>query len=123
MLNVTQEDDDENDDNGNGANGNGDNGNGDNENDDIKNDDDDDDGPQTEAQEEDEEEEGGSIQALIEILPLAAPILEDLSDVSKHKLVHIDNYTVKTFITFLYSCSIFVFYILIVQYFMVSIPY
>ncbi|EGI70809.1 hypothetical protein G5I_00391 [Acromyrmex echinatior] len=74
------EDDDENDDNGNGANGNGDNGNGDNENDDIKNDDDDDDGPQTEAQEEDEEEEGGSIQALIEILPLAAPILEDLSD-------------------------------------------
>ncbi|KYN23496.1 PREDICTED: protein SPT2 homolog [Trachymyrmex cornetzi] len=74
------EDDDENDDNGNGANGNGDNGNGDNENDDIENDEDDDDGPQTEAQEEDEEEEGGSIQALIELLPLAAPILEELSD-------------------------------------------
>ncbi|KYN35382.1 hypothetical protein ALC56_10217 [Trachymyrmex septentrionalis] len=69
------EDDDENDDNGNGANGNGDN-----ENDDIENDNDDDDGPQTEAQEEDEEEEGGSIQALIELLPLAAPILEELSD-------------------------------------------
>ncbi|XP_018311907.1 uncharacterized protein, partial [Mycetomoellerius zeteki] len=76
------EDDDENDDNGNGANGNGDNGNGDNENDDIENNDDDDNGPQTEAQEEDEDEEekGGSIQALIELLPLAAPILEELSD-------------------------------------------
>ncbi|KMQ97305.1 hypothetical protein RF55_2363 [Lasius niger] len=37
-------------------------------------DDDDDD------EEEEEEEEGGSIQALIDLLPLAAPILEDLSD-------------------------------------------
>lgn len=32
-------------------------------------------------EDEDEEEEGGSIQALIDLLPLAAPILEDLSDV------------------------------------------
>ncbi|XP_070163002.1 uncharacterized protein [Polyergus mexicanus] len=31
-------------------------------------------------EEEEEEEEGGSIQALIDLLPLAAPILEDLSD-------------------------------------------
>lgn len=34
-----------------------------------------------EEEEEEEEEEGGSIQALIDLLPLAAPILEDLSDV------------------------------------------
>ncbi|XP_011700721.1 PREDICTED: uncharacterized protein LOC105457605 [Wasmannia auropunctata] len=83
------EDDDENDDNGNGDNGNGDNGNGDNGNGDNENDDneneaegngDDDDGPQTESQEDDEEEEGGSIQAIIDLLPLAAPILEELSD-------------------------------------------
>ncbi|XP_050447107.1 LOW QUALITY PROTEIN: uncharacterized protein LOC126849370 [Cataglyphis hispanica] len=33
-----------------------------------------------EEEEEEEEEEGGSIQALIDLLPLAAPILEDLSD-------------------------------------------
>lgn len=32
-------------------------------------------------EDEDDEEEGGSIQALIDLLPLAAPILEDLSDV------------------------------------------
>ncbi|XP_012537373.2 uncharacterized protein LOC105837290 [Monomorium pharaonis] len=68
--------DDENGDDGNGSNGNGNNGDIDNGNDD------DDDGPQIEAQEEDdeEEEEGGSIQAVIELLPLAAPILEELSD-------------------------------------------
>jgi len=36
---------------------------------------------QGDEDDEDEEEEGGSIQALIDLLPLAAPILEDLSDV------------------------------------------
>ncbi|XP_011868283.1 PREDICTED: uncharacterized protein LOC105562227 [Vollenhovia emeryi] len=64
-----------NDENGNGENGNSENGNGEN---------DDDDESQTEAQEDDdddeEEEEGGSIQAVIDLLPLAAPILEELSD-------------------------------------------
>ncbi|KYM97043.1 hypothetical protein ALC62_12308 [Cyphomyrmex costatus] len=73
------ENDDENDNTGNVDNGTSDNRNGDtdNENDNTENDNDDE--PQTEAQEE-EEEEGGSIQALIELLPLAAPILEELSD-------------------------------------------
>lgn len=76
-----QEDDD---DNGNDDNGNGDDGNNDNGNDE------DDEGPQTESQ-EDEEEEGGSIQAIIDLLPLAAPILEDLSDVRWHidKRIHL----------------------------------
>lgn len=38
-------------------------------------------GDDDDEEDEDEEEEGGSIQALIDLLPLAAPLLEDLSDV------------------------------------------
>lgn len=36
---------------------------------------------QDDDDDDDEEEEGGSIQALLDLLPLAAPILEELSDV------------------------------------------
>ncbi|XP_011167151.1 uncharacterized protein LOC105201019 [Solenopsis invicta] len=73
----TENDDIENSGNGNSNNENSDNENADNE--DIDNGNNDDEGPQTEAQ-EDDEEGGGSIQAILDLLPLAAPILEDLSD-------------------------------------------